>query len=308
VKCSLLLHTHRLEFGPEFVSGDGIMEVARAAERAGFDSVSVTDHPVPSLQWMEIGGHHALDPFVALSFAAAATSRLRLMTHIYVLPYRNPFLSAKAVASLDVLSDGRVIFGVASGYLEAEFKALGVRFEERDELADEALRAMKAAWTQKEFDLQGKYFSARGHTQLPQPIQKPHPPIWVGGNSKSAIRRAVALCDGWIPVYTPAKYAGVRRTPALETVEDLRKRLDYAREAGEKFGREKPLEVAMAPKGARKFGTDAFRRDALLEEVAALRAAGVTYLNIGLSGRTRAEQIGRIEAFGAEVLPEIDRI
>src|SRR2546425_12340579 len=96
MRCALLLHTQRVELGAEFVSAPAVAETARAAERAGFDAVAVTDHPFPHDEWMGSGGHHALDPFVALSFAAAATARLRLLTFIYVLPYRNPFLSAKA--------------------------------------------------------------------------------------------------------------------------------------------------------------------------------------------------------------------
>ncbi|MBI3744237.1 MAG: LLM class flavin-dependent oxidoreductase, partial [Chloroflexi bacterium] len=102
------------------------------------------DHPAPYDEWLRTGGHQALDPFVALSFAAAATTRLRLLTHIYVLPYRNPLLSARSVASIDALSNGRFLFGLASGYLEAEFAALGVDFAERNELTDEAIRVMKA--------------------------------------------------------------------------------------------------------------------------------------------------------------------
>ena len=91
LRCALILHTDRMDLGPEFVSAEGVMEVACAAERAGFDAVAVTDHPMPEDAWMRSGGHHALDPFVALAFAAAATTRLRLLTYIYVLPYRNPF-------------------------------------------------------------------------------------------------------------------------------------------------------------------------------------------------------------------------
>ncbi|MCH8283798.1 MAG: LLM class flavin-dependent oxidoreductase, partial [Chloroflexi bacterium] len=128
-----------MNLGEEFVSAAGVMEVSRAAEAAGFDAVTVTDHPFPEDEWMRSGGHNALDPFVALSFAAAATTRLRLLTSIYVLPYRNPFLAAKSVASLDALSGGRVIFGIAAGYLEPEFEALGVSFDKRNELTDEAI-------------------------------------------------------------------------------------------------------------------------------------------------------------------------
>jgi len=305
MRCSVLLHTQRVDLGPEFVSAEAVATTARAAERAGFDSVSVTDHPFPQDEWMRSGGHHALDPFVALSFAAAATSRIRLLTFIYVLTYRNPFLSAKSVASLDVLSGGRLVFGVAAGYLEPEFEALGVAFEERDDLADEALRAMKLAWSEEGVHLEGRHFVARGHTALPRPVQKPHPPIWVGGNSKRAIRRAVELADGWMPIFNPAQQASRRRTPAIESAADIRERLAYAGEVAKRAGRTTPLEVALTARGLGSFGTPKFDRDAFVADVVELRAAGATYLNCNLPAVTRAEHADRIARFGEEVLPRL---
>ena len=302
LRCALILHTDRMDLGREFVSAEGVMEVARAAEGAGFDAVAVTDHPMPEDAWMRSGGHHALDPFVALAFAAAATTRLRLLTYIYVLPYRNPFITAKGVASLDALSGGRLIFGVAAGYLEAEFRALGVPFEERNELADEALRAMTAAWTEEGVRFEGRHFSAQGHTQLPRPVQKPRPPIWVGGNSKQAIRRAVELGDGWMPIFNPPQFAKRRRTAVVEAPDDIRSRLAYAREIGASVGRTAPLEVAFTPRLLRDFGTPAFERQAFVDHVGALAAAGVTYLCTNLPGASRAQHLENIARFGAEFL------
>src|SRR4051794_41864011 len=173
MQVSLGLPTHRIDTGAEFVSGDAIASIARAAEDAGFAAVFVTDHPAPPAAWLDRGGHHALDPFVALSFAAAATTRLRLQTNLFVPAYRHPLLSAKAIATLDVLSGGRVIVGVGAGYLEPEFAALGADFERRNDVLDDALGAMTAAWTSDDVD---------GVTTAPRPVQQPHPPIWVGGN------------------------------------------------------------------------------------------------------------------------------
>jgi probable F420-dependent oxidoreductase len=305
MKCSLLLHTQRVDLGDEFASGEAVAAIARAAERAGFDSVAVTDHPFPQDEWMRSGGHHALDPFVALSFAAAATARIRLLTFIYVLTYRNPFLSAKAAASLDVLSGGRFIFGVAAGYLEPEFDALGVAFEERDELADEAIRAMKAAWTEDGVHFEGRHFVARGHTALPRPVQEPHPPIWVGGNSRRAIRRAVELGDGWMPIFNPAQHASRRRTPAIESPADIRERLAYAAEIAARVGRTAPLEVVITARGLAGFGTPAFERGRFLDDVAELRAAGITYLAVNLNAASRAEHAERVTRFGEEILPAL---
>jgi alkanesulfonate monooxygenase SsuD/methylene tetrahydromethanopterin reductase-like flavin-dependent oxidoreductase (luciferase family) len=136
VRFSLQLPTDRVVSGDEFVSGPAVAEMAREIEAAGFDACFVTEHPFPPRRWLESGGHHALEPYVALSFAAAATTTLRLQTNIAVLPYRSPWLTAKAAASLDVLSGGRLILGVAAGYLRGEFEALGADFDGRNERAD----------------------------------------------------------------------------------------------------------------------------------------------------------------------------
>src|ERR1700722_9666518 len=188
MRISLGLPTDRLDRAAEFVTGDAIAEISRAAEVAGFDAVYVTEHPIPETQWKDSGGHHALDPFVALSFAAAATTSLRLQTHLCVLPYRNPFLTAKVVASLDTLSGGRVILGVGAGYLKGEFDALGVEFAERNDLTDEAIVTMKQTWAGQAVTVTGRHFRAESNVALPVPAQRPNPPIWVGGNSKRAIR------------------------------------------------------------------------------------------------------------------------
>ena len=130
-----------------------------------------------------------------LSLVAAHTTTLRLQTGILVLPYRNPFTVARAVATLDVFSGGRVSLGVGAGYLKGEYKALGVDFERRNEIMDEYLKALKAAWTGDDFDFEGENYSARGNRIRPAPLQRPHPPLLIGGNARRAIRRAVELGD-----------------------------------------------------------------------------------------------------------------
>ena len=302
MRCALVLHMNRVAQGSAFITAEGVTSVARAAEAAGFDAVAVTDHPLPTAEWMASGGHHALDPLVALAFVAAATKRLRLLTYIYVLPYRNPFLTAKGVASLDVLSGGRTIFGVAAGYLEPEFRALGVPFAERNARCDEAIRAMKAAWSEGPVDFEGVYATARGHVVEPRPAQVPHPPIWVGGNSRQAIRRAVALGDGWMPIYNPPEFAARRRTPPMESPEDIRRRLAFAREVAAECGRRAALEVVWTAQGLRDFGTPRFERQQFQDGVGALTAAGVTYFTVHLPGRTPAEQAEHVARFGADVL------
>jgi probable F420-dependent oxidoreductase len=247
LKFSLCLPVEIPVLADEFITGEAVAAMARAAEAAGLAAVNVTDHPIPEDRWMAGGGHHALDPLVVLTQAGAVTTRLRLHTHIVVLGYRNPFLLAKGVMTLDRLSGGRVILGVAAGYLKPEFRALGVDYEERNELADEAIRAMKAAWTGESFTFEGLHFQARGHTMLPTPVQRPHPPVWIGGNSKRAIRRAVDLGDGWVPFPNPDQHERFTKTPALETLQALRERIAWLREYAASVGRSRPLDISFAP-------------------------------------------------------------
>src|SRR5271169_263866 len=147
---------HRHPYNPELVSGDGIVAVAVAAEAAGFHGFGFTDHPAPTQRWLEAGGHDALDPFVAMAFAAARTTTLRLIPNIVVLPYRNPFVVAKAGATLDLLSDGRFTLAAGAGYLKREFTALGVDHSQRNEIFDESLDVLKAIWTSDDVSYEGK--------------------------------------------------------------------------------------------------------------------------------------------------------
>ncbi len=300
MRFSLRLPTDRVDRGPEFLSAAAVGELASSAERAGFDACFVTDHPFPGERWLDAGGHHALDPFVALSFAAAATSTLRLQTHILVLPYRNPFLAAKAALSLDVLSGGRLILGVATGYLKAEFAALGADFEGRNEAADEAIRAMKAAWSAEAVRFEGRGFRAPGNRMLPPPAQRPHPPIWVGGNSRRAIRRAVELGDGWVPFPTSPALAATARTAVIASRADLAERLRFAREHAAAVGRQAPLDVCYSidvePRADGK-GT-AIDRDRIAAEVEELASLGVTWVAVAVPGESRAAYVESIERFG----------
>src|ERR1700689_1358835 len=139
------MHSH--PYNPELVRGDGIAAVAAAAEAAGIHGFGFTDHPAPTQRWLEAGGHDAVDPFVAMGFAAARTSPLRLIPTVLVVPSGNPFVVAKSGATLDLLSGGRFTLAVGVGYLKREFIALGVDFDERAELFDEALDVIRAIWT-----------------------------------------------------------------------------------------------------------------------------------------------------------------
>ncbi len=269
----------------EFVTGPAIAEMAAAAEAAGFDAVYVTDHPAADVQWLEGGGHHALEPLIGLAFAAASTTTVKLQTHVYVAAYRNPFLAAKGVATLDALSNGRVLLGVAAGYLRPEFGALGVDFDERNDLLDECIEVMRKIWTEDAVEYDGRHFKARAVTMRPRPVARPTPPIWIGGNSNRAMRRAVELGDGWVPFPNPVAAARATKTPSITTMDDLALRLEALREHAKTVERTEPIDVCFAP-----FSLGDAPED--------YEAVGVTWLAVQFDDvTTRAEWIDRMGAW-----------
>jgi len=177
------------------------LRVARTAEAAGFESVWTGEHvvlPDPQLPPSPAPpGTPMLDAAVALAFLAAGTQRLRLGTGIIILPQRNPLVLAKELASVDVVSGGRLLFGLGAGYLKPEFDALGISFEQKGPRASEAIEVIRTLWTQEKPEFHGRFWSFSGIQAMPHPVQKPHPPILIGGHSPGAFRRAVAQGDGW---------------------------------------------------------------------------------------------------------------
>jgi probable F420-dependent oxidoreductase len=294
------MHSH--PYNPELVTGTGIATVAAAAEAAGFDGFGFTDHPAPTQRWLESGGHDALDPFVAMGFAAAHTSTLRLIPNIVVLPYRNPFVVAKSGATLDLISDGRFTLGVGVGYLKREFAALGVDFDERGDLFDEALEVIRGIWTTDDFSYEGRHFTANGITAHPRPVSDPHPPIWIGGNTAAARRRVITHGDGWCPFPAPAMLAQTARTAEMNSeslgggIDDLRRRLETA-------GRDpSAIDISFTNAEGGSPGDDAFNADAYLSGVEKLAALGVTWLQVGLPGDGLAHLLETIERFGKMVI------
>lgn len=296
VSFSLELPTQRVEAVDEFVTADAIAEVARVAEACGFAAVHVTDHPAPDAKWLDHGGHYALDPFVALAFAAAATTDVKLLTNVYIAAYRNPFLGAKSIQSLAVLSRGRLILGTAAGYLKPEFKALGVDFDARGALLDEALDVLDKLLTGGDTAYEGTSFTARGVRLRPLPVTPP--PVWVGGNSKPAVRRAVSRAQGWAPFNTFG-YAAASRTAEISTIEELKLAIDWAKQYAAEIGRTAPLEICFS---AGNLLDDSRSADERHATIARLEAAGVTWLTIAPPGADRAELIDRARAFAGEFI------
>ena len=286
MRYSVGLPVDHVAHADEFVTGDAIAEMAAAVEAAGLDAVFVTDHPAPDDQWLAGGGHHAQEPLIALAFAAAATTKVLLHTHVYVAAYRNPFLAAKSVATLQNLSGGRVILGVAAGYLRPEFGALGVNFEDRNDLLDETVAVMRRVWTEEGVAVEADGYRARGVTQLPVPASIP---IWIGGNSIRAMQRAVEIGDGWSPFPNPLGAARAVKTPAITNLDELAERVDAARAYAVEIGRTEPLTICFAP----------FNR---ADGHAVYADLGIEWLAVGFEGcTTRSEWIGRMQAFAATV-------
>jgi len=305
MKFSIQLPTDRVDLPQEFLTAQALAEIGQAVERAGFDSCYVTDHPAPTDEWLASGGHQTLDPFVALSFIAAATTRILLQLHVLIVAYRNPFLSAKSIATLDALSGGRVIAGVAAGYLEGEFDALGADFGLRNDITDERLREMKRIWSGGSIDLQGRDFNAAGITTLPETTQKPHPPIWVGGNSKRAIRRAVDFGDGWLPFPTPPAVASRVRTAVVADLDDLKERIAYLRDYAREVGRTRPLDIAFIPFGMRMNSPKPVDPGAFADKVDQLAEIGVTWLTVAPPLGTRADYCNWVTDFGDNILSKV---
>ena len=235
---------------PDFHGIDGDMldagpvaELAAAAEKSGWKGFAFTEHPAPSAKWLETGGHQSLDPFVALAHVAAVTTEVKLLTYLAVLPYRNPASLAKSAATVDKLSDGRFILGVGTGYLKAEYFALGVDFEERNVLFDEALDVLPLHWSGEPFDYQGTHFSCRGVIGRPTPVQQPIP-IWIGGNAKLTLRRIAERAQGWMPLTGPTGMFSTVRSPEVSSTDDIVERLQMLNDlAGDRFA---DLDIAIA--------------------------------------------------------------
>jgi len=190
---------------------EALEAIVQRGEALGFHSVMIADHVVfpPAIaskypytvSGVFPGGGDALEQLTLMAFVAGRTRTLRLVTSVMILPYRNPVLTAKMLATIDVLSRGRVTVGVGVGWLREEFEALDAPdFERRGTVSDEYIRIFKTLWTQDPASFEGEFYRFEALRCLPQPVQKPHPPIWIGGHSAPALRRAARLGDGWHPV------------------------------------------------------------------------------------------------------------
>ncbi len=280
-----------------------IRVAAVRAEQLGYDSVWVSDHVVVPDANVVNFGESIFDPLVTLGVIAGATSRVRLGTTVLIVPYRNAVVTAKMISSLDALSGGRVVFGIGAGWVAAESAILGVPFAERGAMTDEYLEAMRELWTKPAPSFHGKYTQFADLKFEPKPVQKPHPPIWVGGHSRAALRRAVQIGAAWHPI---------NRSP-----EELRAgRAELARLCQAR-GRAVPPALTLrndvrimgpgeaAPKSTHGGRVIAGEPAGLVDQIAELADCGVEHLVLEFLASDGLELDGQMATFADRVRPKL---
>ncbi|MFI7010061.1 TIGR03619 family F420-dependent LLM class oxidoreductase [Streptomyces sp. NPDC050145] len=279
---------------------DELVSIARAAERGGFDYVACCDHVAIPHRLADAMSTTWYDPVATLAYLAAATERVRLLSHVAIVGLRHPLVSAKQYATLDHLSGGRLVLGVGAGHVQEEFEALGVDFARRGAVLDESVDALKAALGPEEFpEYKGELFAFEGLGQRPRPAQR-RVPVWVGGSSAPAVRRAALKGDGWLPQGDP-------RDRLPEKIATLRRlRAEAGIEAPLTVGAiAEPLYVG-EPTWAVGRRTLSGAPDALAESLRAYAAMGVDQIQVRFRSRGSAELVDQIAAFAAEVAPHLD--
>jgi probable F420-dependent oxidoreductase len=265
-----------------------ILAVAQAADTNGFDYVSVCDHvaiprdlaPRMTTVWY--------DTVATLSWLAGVTQQVRLASTVYILAYRHALLTAKAFSTLDTLSGGRAVLGVGAGHVEAEFAALGVPFHQRGRITNESITAIRAAFAEEWVGDIG---------QSPRPVQPGGPPVWVGGSTRPALRRAAELGDGWLPQGPPAQGMAA----AIDEIQQMR---DAAGRSEQPFamGGMASLYVGEPTWDVGPW-TVSGKPDALADAIAEQARIGVTHVQLRFPSRSSSELVNQVTAFGAEVLP-----
>jgi probable F420-dependent oxidoreductase len=221
---------------------DILAAIARRGEELGYHLLLFGDHivvprhiasPYPYTETGEFPGSaagEAMEQLTVLAFLAGQTQTIRLVTSVIIVPHRNPLVAAKALATLDVLSKGRLIVGVGVGWMREEFETLGLPpFEQRGAVTDEYIQAFKELWTSDNPSFEGKYCQFSNISFLPKPVQKPHPPIWVGGESRRAMRRTAELGNGWYPIGSNPQFP---MAEPEQLAAGLKRLAAYAKEAG----------------------------------------------------------------------------
>jgi probable F420-dependent oxidoreductase len=308
--------------GP-LATADNLARLTRGGEELGYDMVLAGDHIVvpkdidSTYPYTEDGtfpgaaSGEYLEQLTLLAFLAGQTQRIRLVTSVIIVPHRNPLVAAKALATLDVLSKGRLTVGIGVGWMREEFVALGLPpFAERGAVTDEYVQAFKELWTSDNPTFSGKYCQFSNITFLPKPIQKPHPPIWVGGESRRAMRRTAQLADGWYPIGSNPQYPMGEPEQLAAGIERL---AAYAREAGRNptaidiiyRTHDYQLGPAISTAGKRRPFTGSAA--AIADDIRQYEAMGVKYLvlDFARSSRTCDDMLQHMEAFARQVRTQV---
>lgn len=301
---------------------EGLKGLTETGERLGFSYLLVPDHVVIPTKidstypysadgsFPGTANGECMDTLTALAFAAAMTSRIRLLTSVMVVPHRPPVLTAKMVTTIDQLSRGRITLGCGAGWMEEEFKALQLPpYAERGEVTDEYIEVFRTVWTNELASFQGKYVKFDTVSTLPLPVQKPHPPIWIGGESAPALKRAVRLGDGWYPIGNNPRFP-------MDTHRRIEKRLERLKGFADEAGRDMATldlaywshwytlgEEVKNKDGERMILTGS--AGAIVDDIGRLRAAGYNHLMLNLAGRDLAASTERMERFMSEVASKL---
>jgi len=300
IELGLTLPNYRATASPS-----NILATAERAERLGFHSVWVADHIAIPVDYTPGMGSVLYETHTTLSVVAGRTTRLRLGCSVMPTPYRHPLLQAKALATLDQLSGGRVIYGGAAGYMVDEFHALGLNFSKRAAITDEYLRVLKLAWTEPVINFHGQFVDCTNMTCDPKPLQQPHPPIWLGGDSDGAFRRIVRHADGWHGL--PGGSPGARRVePSLD---DFASRIDRLHQISEREGRD-PATITLSLKVSCQIGPDDPRPlhgsvAKIVDNVKRLEALGVTLVVLAPNLFHEPTPLDVVDHIASEILPKL---
>jgi probable F420-dependent oxidoreductase len=298
----------------EVATHDGIVGIAQHGERLGFSFATIADHVVfptvvESRYPYDSSGHHpskgdAIEALSLAAFIAGRTTTLRVVTSVLILPHRNPVLTAKMVSTIDVLSQGRLTLGVGVGWMREEFQALAAPdFDKRGSVSDEYLTIFKKLWQPGPVEHRGVHYSFGPLRCEPLPVQRPHPPIWVGGHSRPALRRTARYADGWHPVGTvdtaelrPPEYAATLATLKRLTEAEGR---DLSAITLAFAARLRETSTPIEGNERTPFSGSAAQ---IVGDVEAYRRLGVTHLNFDFRCPTLAETLARMDWFAHEVM------
>ena len=299
---------------------EGLQAIARKCEAVGYSTLGFNDHVITantvdskypyseSGVWPAADTGTCLEQLMTIAFVAGVTEKLRLLTSVMVLPHRAPVLAAKMLATADVLSNGRLTVGVGIGWMAEEMAALqSPPYDQRATASEDYIGAFKALWTQTVAAYDGDFISFEQVLFDPKPVQKPHPPIWVGGEGQPARRRAGQLGDGWYPVIANPRLMLDVPTAYADGLNDVRRHAEAA-------GRDpSAIDAAMfvpwyslgekGDGGRRPFTGDA---EQIADDARSYRDAGVNHLIVGFESSDLQESLDRIEGFASEVMPLVD--